>query len=211
MSRSRTRHALPALIAVLAALPVAAGEAVDYAIDPVHTRVLVEVDHAGFSRALGTASGATGRVRFDEGWTGAQVDVAIPLRRLDFGDARWNAAVHGLLAADRHPDARFVSTRVTPRDANHAEVCGDLSLNGVTRPLCMEARFNALKRHPLPPFRRTAGFSATTRFDRTAFGLDRWASMVGREVEMRIELEASRGLGAPDTEPATSPTETPSR
>lgn len=195
----------PALLAgtvlALAAARAAADEPADYAVDPVHTRVLIAVDHAGFSRALGTVSGTTGRVRFAEGWSGAEVDVSMPLRALDFGDARWNAAVQDLLGTDRHPQARFVSDRVTPRSDTQAQVCGPLTLAGVSRPVCMDVTFNALKRHPLPPFRRTAGFSATATLDRTAFGLDRWASMVGGEVELRIELEASRGLGAPSSEP----------
>ncbi|TXG79242.1 MAG: polyisoprenoid-binding protein, partial [Rhodocyclaceae bacterium] len=33
-----------------------AGEPVRYAIDPVHTRVVFEIDHAGFSKAIGTVS-----------------------------------------------------------------------------------------------------------------------------------------------------------
>ncbi len=206
----RPRHAVLAfLVATCLAAPASADEAVDYAIDPVHTRVLLAVDHAGFSRALGTVSGSSGRVRFAEGWSGAEVDVALPLRRLDFGDSAWNAAVQDLLDTERHPDARFVSTRVSPRDARSAEVCGELTLHGVTRPLCMDATFNALRRHPLPPFRRTVGFSATAKLDRAAFGLDRWASMVGGEVELRIELEASRGIGAPSPTPTSSDTPNP--
>lgn len=200
--------ALP-LVLALGCGAARADEPADFAIDPVHTRVLVSVDHAGFSRALGTVSGSSGRVRFAEGWAGAQVDVAVPLRALDFGDARWNAAVQDLLGTDRHPQARFISTRVTPRDARTAEVCGELTLAGTTRALCMDATFNALKRHPLPPFRRTAGFSATTRLDRSAFGLARWASLVGMDVELRIELEASRGLGAPTLAPPSPNMETP--
>lgn len=204
------RRFATAVLAGLVAAPCApAQEAVDYAVDPVHTRVLLSVDHAGFSRAMGTVSGTTGRVRFAEGWKGAQVDVAVPLRALEFGDAKWNAAVQGLLGTARHPQARFVSTAVNPRDARTAQVCGDLTLAGTTRPVCLDATFNALKRHPMPPFRRTAGFSATAKLDRTDFGLDRWASMVGREVELRIELEASRGIGAPSGTPASSASGTP--
>lgn len=208
MPASRPSRLAP-LLGLLLALPVAAEDVVDYAIDPVHTRVLLAVDHAGFSRSLGTVSGSTGQVRFAQGWVGASVDVRVPLGRLDFGDARWNAAVQDLLGTDRHPEARFQSTRVTPLDARRAEVCGTLTLAGVSRPLCMEATFNALKRHPLPPFRRTAGFSATATLDRTLFGLDRWASMVGREVELRIEVEASRGIGAPPATPSSPSDEAP--
>lgn len=191
----------PAPLAAMAAIALAAGAAVAaeparYAIDPVHTRVLVAISHAGFSKALGTVSGSSGTLHFGEGWAGARVDVEVPLDRLDFGDAKWNAAVQDLLGTRRHPRARFVSTLIEPVDATRARACGDLSLHGTTRPLCMDVRLNAVKRHPLPPFRRTAGFSATASLDRTAFGVDRWRSVIGETVELRIEVEATREAAA---------------
>ncbi|HOZ24794.1 MAG TPA: polyisoprenoid-binding protein, partial [Thermomonas sp.] len=48
---------LPALLLVLACAPTAAGEPPRYAFDPVHTRVMFAIDHAGFSKAIGTISG----------------------------------------------------------------------------------------------------------------------------------------------------------
>lgn len=187
------------VLLLIAPLAASAAGAEEYAIDPVHTRVMVAVSHAGFSSALGTVSGATGRLRFAEGWAGAQVDVTIPLARLDFGDAKWNEAVQDLLDTGNYREARFTSDRVTPRDARHAEVCGRLRLREASRPLCMEVTLNALARHPLPPFRRTVGFSATARLDRTDFGVDRWMSVIGRDVELRIEIEATRMRAAPAT------------
>ena len=134
-----------------------------YSLDPVHTRVLFLVEHAGFSRAMGAISGSSGTLRFDrDDWRSAQLDVTVPLTRLDLGDAKWNTAAlaSNLLDGKRHPVARFVSTGVDAVDADHAKVCGDLTLHGVTAPVCMDVTLTALKRHPLPPFRRTAGFSA---------------------------------------------------
>jgi hypothetical protein len=61
----------------------------------------------------------------------------------------------------------------------------------------------------LPPFRRTAGFSATATISRSEFGIDAWPSVIGDQVELRIEAEAMRGPrdgGAPDA-PATQPAE----
>ena len=187
----------------LALLMPACAMAEDFAIDPVHTRVMVAVEHAGFSHALGTVSGGRGRVSFDDGWSNAQVDVTLPLDRLDFGDAGWNRAVGGIVDSDRFTQVHFVSDTVTPRDATHAQICGRLTLHGVTRPLCMDATLNALRRHPMPPFRRTAGFSAVAHLDRFDYGIDAWPSVIGREVEIRIELEASRGIGAPTSEVPT--------
>lgn len=199
------RSAFPAMLVPILVLALTAGPRADalagerraYALDPVHTRVLVAVEHAGFSRALGTVSGSTGVVEFatvDDGvdWSSARLDVRIPLAAIDFGDAGWNRAVRAgrLLDTDRHPEARFVATRLEPRDDHRARVCGDLTLRGATAPVCLDVRFNALERHPLPPFRRTAGFSATGMLDRTAFGIDAWPGVIGREVELRIEAEA---------------------
>ncbi|HEU0306231.1 MAG TPA: YceI family protein [Lysobacter sp.] len=190
----------------------AADGAQDYVLDPVHTRVAFLVEHAGFSRALGTISGSSGTLRFDrDDWRSAQLDVTVPLARLDLGDAKWNAAVLAsrLLDAEAHPEARFVSRQVEGVDADHAKVCGELTLRGVTGPLCLDVTFNALRRHPLPPFRRTAGFSATATLSRKAYGIVAWPTVIGDEVSLLIEAEAIRGRGDGDTEPAPEGTEPP--
>jgi polyisoprenoid-binding protein YceI len=183
-----------ALVGAIAGSAQAAGPEA-YALDPVHTRVLFAVEHAGFSKALGTVSGSTGTLLFDrDDWRSAKLEVSVPLTHLDLGDAKWNAAAlaGNLLDGERHPEARFVSSSVEPIDADHARACGELTLRGVTRPLCLEVTLNALKRHPMPPFRRTAGFSATAMLSRKEFGIDVWPNVIGDAVELRIEAEAVR-------------------
>lgn len=172
-----------------------------YRLDPVHTRVQFAVEHAGFSHALGTVSGSEGVLVFDpQDWPAASLNVRVPIQRLDLGDEAWNKATlaRNLLDAGRYPEARFVSTRVEPVDANHANVIGQLTLRGVTREITLAVTLNALKRHPLPPFRRTAGFSATATLSRSAFGVDAWPSMIGDAVQLRIEAEAVRDRNAAD-------------
>lgn len=200
-------HLFGLLVGALAIGGAHGAEPEAYALDPVHTRVLVAVEHAGFSRALGTASGSTGYLWFTpDDLARTRWDITLPLSRLDFGDAKWNAAVQAsqLLDARRHPDARFVSTVVTAIDAHHARACGDLTLRGVTAPLCLDVTVNVVKRHPLPPFRRTAGLSATGTLSRKAFGLEAWPNVIGDTVELRIEAEAVRsGNGEPASAPDT--------
>ena len=175
-----------------------------YALDPVHTRILVAVDHAGFSTALGTVSGSTGTLHFAPGdWSLARVEAEIPLQRLDFGDEAWNRATlaRSLLDAEAHPVARFRSTRVEALDERSAIVHGELSLRGVTREVALQVRLNDARRHPLPPFRRTVGFSATTTLSRADFGITAWRSLIGDAVELRIEAEATRMRHAGEAEP----------
>lgn len=193
-------------------LPLAASAAPDrYRLDPVHTRVLFAIEHAGFSQALGTVSGSEGVLLFDpDDWSSAQLDVVVPIARLDLGDEKWNQATlaRNLLDGERFPQAHFVSHRVEAIDAQHARVFGQLSLRGVSHEVVLDVTLNAVKRHPLPPFRRTAGFSARATLSRSDFGMDAWKSVIGDRVELRIEAEAVRD-GNAEAPTVSDPPSTP--
>lgn len=207
---------MPRFLALLFAclLPLSASAADRYRLDPVHTRVLFAVEHAGFSQALGTVSGSEGVLEFDpDDWRSARLDVVIPIARLDLGDDKWNRAALGrnLLDGEDHPVASFTSTRVEPVDATHASVFGTLTLRGVAREVKLDVAFNQVKRYPLPPFRRTIGFSATTTISRKAFGIDAWPTVIGDSVALRIEAEAQllRDGDAETTPDAPAPVPAP--
>lgn len=204
----RTRPFFASLL--LLALPLGAvAEPARYELDPVHTRVLFSVSHAGFSKALGTVSGSTGELWFDaDDWRSARLTASVPMSRVDLGDEKWNKATlaGNLLDVEDHPVATFVSTRVEPVDATRARVHGLLTLRGVERNAVLDVTLNAAKRHPMPPFRRTVGFSASTTLSRKDFGIDAWASMIGDEVELRIEAEATRRRGSADDDAPTQAT-----
>ena len=177
-------------------------------VDPVHTRIGIAVDHAGFSRSLATLSASDGWLWWDgQNPSTARVEIELEPGRLDFGDSRWNQAVHGrqLLDVQRHPRARFVSRQVLAQDDGSLRIEGELTLRGITAPVILQARLNGQRRHPMPPFRQTVGFSATGQLSRAAFGATAWADMVADSVELRIELEASRQRRSPDTAPSGIP------
>ena len=185
--------ALPALL--LGAAAPAFAQAQRYELDPVHTRVMFALSHAGYSQAIGTVSGSTGTFAFDpQDWRSARVEVSVPMARLDLGDAKWNKAAlaANLLNARDYPQATFSSSRIEPIDDRHASVFGTLTLHGVAREVKLDVTFNQLKRYPLPPFRRTVGFSATTAISRKDFGIDAWPTVIGDRVELRIEAEGRR-------------------
>ncbi len=197
----------PILALVLFAVtPAAPAEPHSYRLDPVHTRVGFLVEHAGFSRALGSFAASRGTLVFDPNdWSSARLDATIPLRCLELGSRKWEKATlaRNLLNLAEFPEAHFVSTRVEPTGQDDqgratAKVTGDLTLRGVTRPVTLDVRLNALRRHPMPPFRRTAGFSATGRLSRADFGITAWKNVIGDEVELIIEAEATRARGAAD-------------
>ncbi|MGO4778528.1 YceI family protein, partial [Lysobacter sp. 2RAB21] len=101
-------HRCATALAVLCALPAAAQAAQPetYGFDPVHTRVMFAISHAGFSQAIGTVSGSAGTLSFDrDDWRGAKLEVQVPLTRLDLGDGKWNKAAlaANLLDGKRYP------------------------------------------------------------------------------------------------------------
>jgi len=172
-----------------------------FAIDPVHTRVAFQVSHAGFSSPVGTFSQASGVLDFDPGdWSSAHVDVRIPVATLQLGDDKWQGKILDptFFDAQKFPEAHFVSTKVEAKGEDAADVTGDLTLHGVTKPVTLHVKFNQLARHPLPPFRLTAGFSATATLSRKDFGMDNWEKVVGDEVRLILEVEATKDKDAGD-------------
>lgn len=93
--------------------------------------------------------------------------------------------------AERHPEIAFRSTAVRLADDGRAEVDGELTIRGVTRPV-------AASGHYAPPrqssFGEIAGLQLRTSFDRREFGFE-WqmqlpggGNAVGWDVEVDIDL-----------------------
>lgn len=192
------------LLCLLLAAGAARAEPDRYALDPVHTRVVFLVSHAGFSRAIGTFSGVTGELHFDpDDPARSRVEAVVPIATLELGDAKWRERILDptFFDAKDFPTARFVSTHVEPGEGRALRVTGTLELHGVAREVTLEATLNRLDRHPLT-FRRTAGFSARAVLRRSDFGMLKWKKLVGEEVEVLIEVEATRARGDGDADTA---------
>ena len=203
---------IAAVALLLAALAPAAARAAEatYAIDPVHTRVMFAVSHAGFSNALGTFSGSTGTLVFD------------PDDCQDRARGRSRSRCSAWTSATRNGTPRcwrriswtrrrIRSRTSSPRGSNrsmptHATVFGNLTLRGVTREVRLDATFHQLKRHPLPPFHRTAGFSATANVQPQAVRDDRVAERGRRRgrIAHRSRSRAHRARDADDALPANA-------
>ena len=89
------------------------------------------------------------------------------------------------LDAAKYPDITFKSTKVVKTGADTADVMGDFTLHGVTKPLTLKVKFNAAGVNPADKA-YTAGFEATGMIKRTDFGVKTYAPYIGDEVAIDI-------------------------
>lgn len=169
-----------------------------YTVDNEHTLIRWRLDHLGITPYFGLFGQITGNLTLDpKDLAAAKVDVTIPVAGVV--TASEGLTEHLLRApkeAGGKPDffgpnpapARFVSTAVVPdMAAGTASITGDLTLNGVTKPVTLNASFyGAAKAGPATGDVEMVGFEATSKVKRSEFGIDTIIPMVSDEVHLEI-------------------------
>lgn len=161
-----------------------------YTVDPGHSLVRWEVDHLGFTPYFGIFGDVTGTLTLDpKNPTAAKVDVAIPVVKVTTASA---GLTKHLLTKDffgsAPADAKFVSTAVTV-DGTDAKITGNLTLNGVTKPVTLDAEFYGAGKAPaMMGGKENIGFEAETTIKRSDFGISYGIPMVSDEVKLDIAV-----------------------
>jgi len=83
------------------------------------------------------------------------------------------------------PNATFKSTQVVQTGANTANITGNLTLHGVTKPVTLKARLIGSGTNPLDKM-FTVGFEATGTIVRSQFGVKQYVPLVGDNVTLTI-------------------------
>lgn len=201
------RLTLPALIA-LAAVPALAQmpsappgskstasiTAGTYTADPSHTQVIWTLDHMGFSPYTGIFGDVSGTLTLDpKNLSAAKVSMTIPVAKVTTA----GELSHHLLRPGKDgakpdffgaspADATFVSTRVVATGMT-ATITGNLTLNGVTRPVTLAATFYGAGKAPsMMGGKVNVGFSATADIRRSDFGLGFGVPVVSDNVHLAI-------------------------
>lgn len=181
-----------AFIALLISIPVSA---TDYVIDSdgAHASIQFRIKHLGYSWLHGRFNSFSGTFSFDEQMpASAKVDVLIDVGSLDSNHQERDLHLRGdkFLDVDQFPQAKFVSTGVTPTGEGKALVHGELTLHGVTRPLDIAVVQVGAGQDPWGGYRR--GFEGTTSFPLADFGIDTDLGPASREIELSLNIEGIR-------------------
>ncbi|HEY2051002.1 MAG TPA: YceI family protein [Caulobacteraceae bacterium] len=159
-----------------------------YKVEPYHTQVVFSVRHIGFTDFSGFFSGASGSLRLDPAQPAAsKLEVTIPLSSALTTVPKLDEELKGAQWFDtaKFPTATFTSSSITKTGPDSADIHGDLTLHGVTRPVELKARFIGAGVNPLD-HAYTIGFTATGVVRRSEFGVKTYVPMVGDEVQLKI-------------------------
>lgn len=177
-----------------------------YTIDPGHTSLVFQVPHMGLSNYTARFTGIEATLGFhpeDAALTSLEVSVDPTSVATNYvGDYKgthkksgyesWNEDVAmdaKWMNAGEHPTITYSATNITKTGASTADVTGDLTFLGVTKPVTLAVTYNGGM-----DMRGTEkiGFSATGTVKRSEFGMGAYLPNIGDDISLVIETEFAK-------------------
>ena len=192
MMLKRLSLALAASLAVSGALAQGApppAQSGTYHLEPIHAMVMFGVSHFGFSDYYGQFPGATGVLTLEAASPSAShLDVSVPVANVWTASDKLTGELKSpdWLDAAKYPAMTFHSTSVTVTGPTTADVAGDLTIHGVTKPVVLKATF---KRGAVFPLNKKymIGFDAVGHIKRSDFGVSKYVNFgLGDDVDLII-------------------------
>jgi polyisoprenoid-binding protein YceI len=169
--------------------------AADYAIDKPgqHAFINFKISHLGYSWLYGTFKDFDGSFSFDAANPEAsKVSVTINTASVDSNHAERDKHLRGsdFLNVEAHPTATFESTAVASTGEGTADITGNLTLNGVTKPVVIKAKLLGEGKDPWGGYR--AGFEGSTTLKLKDFDIQKDLGPASQEVELILSVEGIR-------------------
>jgi polyisoprenoid-binding protein YceI len=174
-------------------LPLAAGA---WPLDTMHSGVHFKVRHIGLSTVHGRFNRFDATLTVGETLADTRVEATVEMSSVDTNQPDRDAHLRSTdwFAADRHPQMTFRSTGIRVVGEDEYALDGDLTINGVTRPVTLDTAFNGVETLPADGTTH-AGFSAATTVNRDDFGIDfniplgAGTFALGKKITVELELQ----------------------
>ena len=168
-----------------------------YAIDPSHSRLGFTVRHLGFSKVRGRFEVFEGQVQFSpQDLSTLDATASAQSKSVTTGDVKRDEHLRSadFFGVETNPELTFQSSGVSDVSGQGFKLHGDLTMNGVTKPVVFDAEFLGTGGDPWGGTR--AAFEAQTTIDRREFDLT-WNApleaggfLVGHDVQIELEIQA---------------------
>ncbi|WP_340611315.1 YceI family protein [Xenorhabdus bharatensis] len=163
----------------------------NYKIDTAGQHAFIEfrIQHLGMSWVYGNFKKFDGDFTFDsQNPTADKVSVVIKTDSIDTNHAERDKHLRSadFLNTAKYPEAKFTSTKVE-KEGEQYKVIGELTLNGVTKPVTLQAKLMGEGKDPWGGYR--AGFEANGKIKLKDFNIKADLGPKSQEVELIISVE----------------------
>lgn len=169
--------------------------AADYVIDRQgqHAFINFKISHLGYSWLYGSFKYFSGTFSYDEkNPDTSKVQVSIQTSSVDTNQAERDKHLRSddFLNVSKFPTATFESTAIKTTGEKSADITGNLTLNGVTKPVVIKAKLTGEGADPWGGYR--AGFEGSTSFKLKDFNIKKDLGPASQEVELTLSVEGVR-------------------
>lgn len=174
----------------------ALASAADYTIDAEHSKIAFKVKHLGISSVIGHFATFSGSFLFDpQNVANSKAQASITAKSINTDQTKRDDHLRSpdFLNVEKSPEITFVSKEVKPLKEGMFQVVGDLTINGLTKSVVLDAEYGGSANDPWGNER--AAFSASTTLNRKDFGivwnkvLETGGLVVGEDVKISLEIE----------------------
>jgi len=168
-----------------------------YSLDAGRSELQATIGYVGdLARAHLSFTRLTGRFGYAPGaWDQSRVAIEVEAASVTSGMRPLDGSVRRTLDVARYPVIRFVSDRLVPTGPQTAELGGQLTLHGVTRPVALKIVVRAADDGADGDPARVR-FSGVGRIRRSAFGVPPPAPFTRDEIDLRFDVEFVRVAAA---------------
>ena len=168
----------------------------DYVLDASHSRLGFSARHAMVTKVRGNFEEYEGTAHVDTATpANSKVDVTIQAASVTTGNEQRDGHLKtpDFFDIENHPTITFVSTLVA-RDGSEWAITGDLTINGVTKPVTIDFEETGSAQDPYGNTR--VGFEGATTIDRTDWNLNFNAALetggvlVSEKVKLEFDISA---------------------
>lgn len=164
-----------------------------YTVDSRHTFPSFEINHLGFSLQRGRFNSTTGKITLDNAAKSGSIDVTIDAASISTGllDLEKHLQGEDFFDVAKYPTITFKSKKLKFEGDKLVSAEGDFTLHGVTRSVTLKIDHYFCGVHPMNK-KINCGANATTTIKRTEYGIAKYAPLLGDEVKINIQVEATK-------------------
>jgi polyisoprenoid-binding protein YceI len=161
---------LSLLLALVASSAMAAKQ--EWALDTSHSSINFGVDHMVISETTGKFDQYSVEAKADKpDFTDAEFKVVIQTKSINTADAKRDEHLKNkdFFDVENKPTITFIGNKFEKTKSGAYKVHGDLTMNGVTKKVILDGKFNGIVKDPWGGTR--AGLKITGELDRYEYGL----------------------------------------